>query len=165
MKKSLLFCLVILISIAISGCQRSPDGYHADGKPFYLKTYEGKWVIVNYWAPWCNSCLKEIPELNELYTKYPEKLVVLGISFDDLSPQEIQAFAKKNKIGFPLLKEFAKEKWDIETLEAIPLTLVFSPDRQLIKILKGPQTQNDLLNVIHKNKSPSEKNTIPPQKP
>lgn len=150
MKKIAFFCIAALISALMLGCQRSPDGYDIDGKPFSLSAYKGKWLIVNYWAPWCSPCLKELPALNQLHTQNTEHLVVLGVSFDDLPSEEIKAFAKEKKILFPLLKQFAKEKWGIDTLEAVPLTLVFSPDHQLVKILKGPQTQKDLLNIIIK---------------
>ncbi len=150
MKKLVYFCLAIYMALCIIGCQPSPDGYDIEGKPFSLSAYRGKWVIVNYWAPWCSPCLKELPELNAFYLSHKDNVVVLGVSFDDLSSQVIQNFAQKNQIDFPLIKQFAKEKWGIDHLSTLPVTLIFSPRHKLIKILNGPQTQNNLLKILSK---------------
>jgi thiol-disulfide isomerase/thioredoxin len=41
---------------------------------------EGKFVLVDFWATWCEPCRKSIPGLNELSRKFADKLVVIGIS-------------------------------------------------------------------------------------
>jgi len=33
------------------------------GSTHKLNQYQGKWVVVNYWATWCPPCLEEVPEL------------------------------------------------------------------------------------------------------
>ena len=37
-----------------------------NGKKFNLSDFKGKWVLVNFWAPWCPLCWVEVPTLNEL---------------------------------------------------------------------------------------------------
>ena len=55
-----------------------------DGTPFNLQNMRGRVVIVSFWASWCPNCRKEMPLLNELYTKYhAQGLDVIGISIDD----------------------------------------------------------------------------------
>ncbi|MBT8267373.1 MAG: TlpA family protein disulfide reductase [Bacteroidia bacterium] len=42
--------------------------------------YEGKFVLIDFWATWCAPCRKAIPELNEISKEFAEDLVVIGIS-------------------------------------------------------------------------------------
>ena len=53
-----------------------------DGKTFDLEEQKGKIVIVNFWASWCSQCRKEILILDRLSKKYPDDLVIIGVSID-----------------------------------------------------------------------------------
>ena len=48
-----------------------------------LSDYEGKVVILNFWATWCAPCLDEIPDLNRLQREYADDLVILSVSDED----------------------------------------------------------------------------------
>lgn len=60
------------------------------GEEDSLANYEGKVVIVNFWATWCAPCLDEIPDLNRLQNQYPEDLAIISISDED--PALLKAF-------------------------------------------------------------------------
>ena len=51
-----------------------------DGKPVRLADFRGKWVLVNFWAPWCPLCWAEVPTLNKLHQR--KDFVVIGIGLD-----------------------------------------------------------------------------------
>jgi thiol-disulfide isomerase/thioredoxin len=53
-----------------------------DGKPVSLAAFKGKPVLVNLWATWCGPCVKELPSLNRLAAKAPDKLKVLVVNQD-----------------------------------------------------------------------------------
>ena len=66
-----------------------------------LSQWKGKALIVNFWAPWCAPCVKEMPELAALATASAAKGVnVIGIGID--SPSNIATFAAKVKVSYPL---------------------------------------------------------------
>ncbi len=55
-----------------------------EGKPWTLKSLQGKVVLVNFWATWCPPCRKEMPDLDQLYKGFREQgLVILAISDED----------------------------------------------------------------------------------
>jgi len=57
-----------------------------EGKPWSLKSLQGKVVLVNFWATWCPPCRKEMPDLESLYKQFQKQgLVILAISDEDAS--------------------------------------------------------------------------------
>ncbi|WEK17522.1 MAG: TlpA disulfide reductase family protein [Candidatus Pedobacter colombiensis] len=54
-----------------------------DGKPVDVKSFKGKYVLIDFWASWCGPCRKAIPEIKTLYSQYKEKgFDVLSVSID-----------------------------------------------------------------------------------
>ncbi len=75
-----------------------------DGERVKLSDLRGKVVLVNFWATWCPPCRREIPDLSRIHTDYEEQgLVVLGISWDELTADEIKDFADNYKMTYPIL--------------------------------------------------------------
>jgi len=74
-----------------------------NGKDVRLGQYQGKVVLVNFWATWCKPCRVEIPTLNTLYRDYKDRgFVVLGVSVDS-EVSEIKPFARVMKMSYPVL--------------------------------------------------------------
>src|SRR6185369_2903876 len=74
-----------------------------DGRTISTASLKGKVVIVNFWATWCPPCRAEIPDLIKLQDKYKDKLVVLGISEDEIPADEVKAFVVAQKMNYPVV--------------------------------------------------------------
>ena len=73
-----------------------------DGHPHSLADWDGKALVVNFWATWCAPCRREIPLLNRIEREYAAKRVeVVGIAVD--FKDDVRAFEKEFPIGYPLL--------------------------------------------------------------
>jgi thiol-disulfide isomerase/thioredoxin len=73
-----------------------------DGALQSISKWDGKVLLVNFWATWCEPCRREIPLLNELQTQYGTQGVqVIGIAIDDAD--EVRSFLESLKIGYPVL--------------------------------------------------------------
>jgi thiol-disulfide isomerase/thioredoxin len=55
----------------------------ARSKPFKLKSYRGKWVLVTVGAEWCKPCAKELPTWDKLAGELKGKIVFIAIGIDD----------------------------------------------------------------------------------
>ncbi|MCP4388114.1 MAG: TlpA family protein disulfide reductase [Gammaproteobacteria bacterium] len=63
--------------------------------------WKGDILLVNFWAPWCAPCRREIPSLIQVQNEYAERGVrILGIAFD--SKPQVQEFATEYGINYPL---------------------------------------------------------------
>lgn len=70
----------------------------AAGKPFKLKAFKGKWVLVTVGAEWCKPCAKELPAWDKLQPDYKGKITFVAINIDD-SIADGKRFFKKLKIA------------------------------------------------------------------
>ncbi len=73
-----------------------------EGKPQALAQWQGKVLIVNFWAPWCPPCREEIPGFIKLQKQYGDKgLTFVGIALDE--PNRVQAYVDEIGINYPVL--------------------------------------------------------------
>tara|TARA_B100001964_G_scaffold243466_2_gene321537 strand:+ start:10881 stop:11336 length:456 start_codon:yes stop_codon:yes gene_type:complete len=138
---------IILILISLAACQRA-DFHDAEGNGYRYSDLEGKWLIINYWATWCGPCIKEIPELNEISGRHPDKLNVFGVDFDGPNPEEMQASILKMGIEFPVFRFDPALELGLERPEVLPTTFVLTPGGTLHATLVGPQTEGSLLKIL-----------------
>lgn len=73
-----------------------------DGNPRSIRSWEGKSMIVNFWATWCAPCRREIPLLRKIQSEHgAEGFQVLGIAVD--FRDDVLKYAKEIGIDYPLL--------------------------------------------------------------
>jgi len=73
-----------------------------EGKPTPISRWNGKSLIINFWATWCAPCRREMPLLETLASEWAGRdIAVLGIAVD--YRDKVQEFAREFKIDYPLL--------------------------------------------------------------
>ena len=73
-----------------------------EGVTHHIKEWDGKVILLNFWATWCPPCRKEMPAFVELQNKYgPQGFQVIGVAIDQKS--KVNEFAKKIGVNYPLL--------------------------------------------------------------
>jgi peroxiredoxin len=117
--------------------QTLPD---AAGKATPLAQYQGKAMLVNFWATWCAPCVQEMPELSELSSgEAGKKLQVIGIGID--SPTNIAEFSAKYKITYPVLvagmsgTDLSRQFGNVNG--GLPFTVLIGADGQVKKTYLG----------------------------
>jgi thiol-disulfide isomerase/thioredoxin len=77
------------------------EGVNVDGTPFDWSRYQGKVVLVDFWATWCMPCLQEIPNIKSNYDLYRDRgFEVVGVNLDD-EPQQVQQFLRLQPLPWP----------------------------------------------------------------
>jgi len=145
MKKTLAM-LATLITMSGCGGEQLPL---ADGTQTRIDDWQGRWVVINYWAEWCAPCREEIPELNRLYSEAGAAgPLVVGVNYDNLKPADLQPLIQRMQIGFPVLQNDPMQRFGYERPEILPTTVLLKPDLSVGKVLRGPQSAESIRKVI-----------------
>jgi thiol-disulfide isomerase/thioredoxin len=116
-----------------------------------LAQWEGKVLIVNFWATWCEPCREEVPALSRTRRAYQANGVeVVGIAVDSAS--KVAAFAKELDVPYPLLLG-GLEVIDLSRrlgnrVGALPYTLVLDRNGRLVLSHLGAVTEQQLRQVL-----------------
>ena len=102
-----------------------------NGRTISSADLRGKVVLVNFWATWCPPCRAEIPDLIKLQDKYRDQLVVLGISEDEVPPDEVKAFVAEQKMNYPVAMTTPALAKIFRGVSALPTTFVIGRDGKL----------------------------------
>jgi thiol-disulfide isomerase/thioredoxin len=136
-------------SAAAKAAERRPDFAFKDldGKPHALSEWDGKLVLLNFWATWCAPCLKEIPLLVEAQSLHAARgLQIVGVAVDEVEP--VRSFAQRLKINYPLLAG-GPEVYDAmrelgAELEALPFSVLIAPDGRIVARASGDLSAEEL---------------------
>jgi cytochrome c biogenesis protein CcmG/thiol:disulfide interchange protein DsbE len=88
-----------------AGQQRAPNFSRPDleQRQVSLSAYQGKVVLLNFWATWCAPCLDEIPRFRAWQLQDGERgLQIVGISMDD-EWAPVRTFYRKYRLNYPVL--------------------------------------------------------------
>ena len=142
--RALLVCF-ICVALVI-GCDTEERIEFADGSRTQLSHWRGQWLVINYWAEWCGPCRHEIPELNRLHAgRVSHGLIVLGVNWDGVQGRKLNDVITRMKIDFPTLIEDPHLDYDYDRVEQLPVTVLINPDREVHRVLIGPQTGQSIL--------------------
>lgn len=99
-----------------------------DGKPVTsAKLFEGgKVVVLNFWGLRCGACIAEMPSLNDLYERYKDRIVLLGVNNDGVDGPFLARQIGKMKltINYTILPDPEMKLVDLFKMTVAPLTLV-----------------------------------------
>ncbi len=126
----------------------------AEGKPQLLSQWQGKILVINFWATWCTPCREEMPAFSRLQTKYSSNSVqFVGIALD--TAENVVDFSKKYPVTYPLLNgdsegaELARQLGNSRL--ALPYTVVLGGKNEVLLTRLGRVSEQELDALLQKS--------------
>lgn len=108
-----------------------------NGSSHSLHDWQGKVLLVNFWATWCPPCRKEMPLLVKLQAKYAARgLQIVGIATDEPNEETVRKFLQQRVVNYPILMD-GNHAAEIASalggnLIGLPYTLVLGQNGQVL---------------------------------
>lgn len=118
-----------------------------DGVHYQLADLKGKWVLVNFWAPWCPICLDEMPEFNALHKQHQD-LQVIGVAVMYRKKQEVLDVVRKQAISYPVVLGSEDIASEFGEMKGMPTSFLYAPSGKLVGHHDGPLTQREVEQVM-----------------
>jgi len=124
-----------------------------DGNPIKLSDFQGKVVLIDFWAAWCKPCRMENPNVVRIYNRFKNKgFEIFGVSLDRDRDAWLQAI-KEDRLTWKQgseLKFWQSSFVPTYNLEGIPMTyLVDAEGRIIAKGLRGAELEKKLEEVLN----------------
>lgn len=101
--------------------------------PDSLAAYKGKVVILNIWATWCPPCRREMPDLEELNTKYKDRAMVLALSDEEASV--VRAY--RNSKQFQMTTGVFRSHPLLDSLDSRPVSILLDKENRVKDVVVG----------------------------
>jgi cytochrome c biogenesis protein CcmG, thiol:disulfide interchange protein DsbE len=150
-RSSSLFAVLALVFMA--GCHtgsrppgigtKAPDFTVKDSdKTVTLSQYEGKPVLLNFWATWCAPCIEEMPSLVQLQQRLQGKVTVIAVS-TDVDDAAYHHFIKTHNVDLLTVRDGDQKCNTLYGTYKFPETYVIDSKGTIRRKFIGPVNWND----------------------
>jgi peroxiredoxin len=134
-----------LPAASLAAKDRAPDFdmKTLEGGSISLSDYNGKYVLLNFWATWCGPCKIEMPSMEALYTKFKSKnFEILAVSNDIFGAKVVKPFVDAHNMTFPVSLDQDLKVSSRYGVMSLPTTFLIDPKGTIIGVINGAQEWN-----------------------
>ncbi len=112
----------------------------AEGETLELNELQGKGVMINFWATYCEPCKEEMPFMDQLYQEYKDQgIEIVAVSVDS-NEFVINNFYNRLGLTFPSVHDKNSTVMDAYQIVPLPTSYFLNPDGTINRVVKGPLT-------------------------
>ncbi len=160
--------LVLMIFLSIACAQKKPEQVESSGNPapgfslinlvgeeVTLTQFEGKVVMLNFWASWCGPCKAEIPDFIKMYNQHKKDgLEIVGITLSSGSTENIRQFVEKWGMNYTVLTGDEKVLQDLTQkyggIRGVPTTFLIDRNGNIRQKWVGARTEKIFMAEVEK---------------
>jgi len=122
------------------------------GKTIRLSDLHGKWVLINFWAPWCPRCWMEFPTLNDLDAR--KDFVVIGMAMDYGGDQNaVNSYIQRYSLRYPQVMggdrhDSKSPALQIGPVDFYPTSYLYDPSGELVMFIPGLVSKQKMVAFI-----------------
>lgn len=96
-------------------------------------------TVIDFWATWCQPCVRSIPLLNEMAEEFePKGVRFIGISIDGPRNQsKIKPFIQSMGVDYPIIRDVDSELMSELAVTAVPTLLIYNGEGELVYFHEG----------------------------
>lgn len=122
-----------------------------EGNDISLSDFEGKIVLLNFWATWCKFCDIEMPDLERLYTEN-EGIVVLGVNVGE-DIDLVKEYVDEKNLSFPIVLDETTEIASDYLVSGLPTTYFIDENGMIYGVFPGMMTYDMMTGFVEDMKN------------
>lgn len=143
---------MLVLSVLLAGCTSSPpatvDEQAVDftlmtlhDEVLSLSSFEGKRVMLNFWATWCGPCREEMPHMQKAYEQHSDAAIIaVNMTDQDYGKTRVQSFVEEYRLTFPVVLDEAGDVAKLYGVIAVPTTIFIDEQGRITDRVSGPLT-------------------------
>ena len=157
-----LFPTLIAASLLLSSCNSGSHppriGSTAPGftitdsqRTVKLSDFQGKPVLLNFWASWCVPCVEEMPSLVQLQKQLGDKVIIVAVS-EDSDDKPYQQFLRQHNVDLLTVRDSQQKTSEVYGTFKFPETYVIDRNGKILRKFIGAQewTSPDIVSYLQK---------------
>lgn len=122
------------------------------GEPVKLSDYQGKKVILNFWATWCPPCRAEMPDMQKYYEEQAQdenvEILAVNLTTADKGMDAINAFVDEFQLTFPVPMDTEGDIGEIYQAATIPTSYMIDTEGRVQNKIVGPMNEQMMEDFI-----------------
>ena len=123
-----------------------------NGQPLSIAQFQGKVVLLDFWATWCPPCIAEMPNLKRTYAKYKnQNFEIIGISLDR-AKSALESYIAKKGITWPQYYDNGDRISNMYQVRSIPSTFLIDGEGVIrMTNLRGSALESGVAQLVQEN--------------